>query len=772
MEILDFVLTFEPPGGEGFPISVSSPGGQGRGLFRPPCDLATIAVVVGGISRQVRDSARDVARRDRPSAPPPMGRDLAAALFSGPVRDLYQHSQGMASAQGRALRLRIEIDPARPELRPLSLLPWELMASPGPAQDMPRLGSIVRFVPMAQSAPPRPVSGTWRVLAVASSPSGLPPLDVEKEKAQLAASLQAVDGIDLRFLDRAQPDALRDALLDWRPLAVHFMGHGGFDTQSGAGSLLLESPADGGPHPIAGKTLAALFQVAEAPALVVLNACNTARQTPRAGLDAFAGTATALLDVGIPTVVAMQFPISDAAAVAFSRRLYARLATGDTVDAAVAEGRLAIHQEDDQSLEWATPVLFSRVADGVVTAPVAAIPPRIAEILALCDAAPLIAEKTRGFVGRQFVFEAVRRFVDQETRGYFIVRGDPGIGKTALLAELVRTGRHLHHFNAQLRNVTRADQFLANVCAQVIAKFHLAYTALPSGADRTPDFLLGLLTQAREVAADRKVVVLVDALDEADITGLSPGANLLCLPETLPPGVYFVMTARPLETERLPLRIDCECKSLLLDPASAANREDVQAFLQGQLTAPGVRRYLAGQGLAPAAFVEQLAARSEGNFMYLRCVLWEIEANPRWQPALADLPRGLGSYYEDHWRRMRAADEPLWFGAKLPVLLALTAAREPIPVDWIAAFSRVEDRRVIRSVLREWRPFLHVEGEPGAGRRYRLYHASFFDFLKDKEDIAGERVSLRQAHAQILQALLAEDEDETPGPPDTGLSRG
>lgn len=45
-----------------------------------------------------------------------------------------------------------------------------------------------------------------------------------------------------------------------------------------------------------------------------------------------------------------------------------------------------------------------------------------------------IEEKTRGFVGRQFVFDAVGQFVNNNPRGYFFVRGDPGIGKSALAA--------------------------------------------------------------------------------------------------------------------------------------------------------------------------------------------------------------------------------------------------------------------------------------------------------------------------------------------------
>ena len=89
--------------------------------------------------------------------------------------------------------------------------------------------------------------------------------------------------------------------------------------------------------------------------LVVLNSCEGARTTPT---DPFAGVATTLLSLDVPAVVAMQFPISDEAAILFAEELYTNLiGRQDPIDAAVAEGRKAIYIEMG-GMEWATPVLF------------------------------------------------------------------------------------------------------------------------------------------------------------------------------------------------------------------------------------------------------------------------------------------------------------------------------------------------------------------------------------------------------------------------------
>ncbi len=73
--------------------------------------------------------------------------------------------------------------------------------------------------------------------------------------------------------------------------------------------------------------------------LAVLNSCLGARIS---AVDPFAGAAASLVHQGIPAVVAMQFEISDHAAIAFSRTPSEAIAYGWPVDTAVSEARRAI----------------------------------------------------------------------------------------------------------------------------------------------------------------------------------------------------------------------------------------------------------------------------------------------------------------------------------------------------------------------------------------------------------------------------------------------
>jgi CHAT domain-containing protein len=146
---------------------------------------------------------------------------------------------------------------------------------------------------------------------------------------------------------------------DWH--VFHFVGHGGFDQQTQDGVLVLEDQ-NGRGRLVSGQDMGVLLNDYDPLRLVVLNACEGARADPT---DPFAGTAQTLIQQGIPAVVAMQFEITDLAAIVFAHELYAVVADGYPLDAALAHARKAVYTDVSQ-VEWATPVLYLRAPDGRV----------------------------------------------------------------------------------------------------------------------------------------------------------------------------------------------------------------------------------------------------------------------------------------------------------------------------------------------------------------------------------------------------------------------
>jgi tetratricopeptide (TPR) repeat protein len=113
---------------------------------------------------------------------------------------------------------------------------------------------------------------------------------------------------------------------------------------------------------VSGRYLGMLLHDLRSLRLAVLNACEGAR-TSRT--DPFAGTAQSLAQEGIPAVIAMQFEITDEAAITFAHEFYQAVADGYPVDAALAEARKAIFAQGND-VEWGTPVLYLRSPNGQI----------------------------------------------------------------------------------------------------------------------------------------------------------------------------------------------------------------------------------------------------------------------------------------------------------------------------------------------------------------------------------------------------------------------
>src|SRR5690606_17851486 len=122
-------------------------------------------------------------------------------------------------------------------------------------------------------------------------------------------------------------------------------------------------------------------------------------------------------------------------------------------------------------------------------------------------------------------FDALDQFLHKNKSGYFVIQGEPGIGKTAVLAQLVKTRGYPHHFNVAPQNIRTPRQFLANACAQIIARYNLPHKFLPDHATQDSSFLVQCLEEAAARPENRPVVLAVDALDESERLGLPPRVN-------------------------------------------------------------------------------------------------------------------------------------------------------------------------------------------------------------------------------------------------------
>jgi len=366
----EFALGIEPDGDGGLRSRVlPSSGGSAPTPFQPPFELDDLPWVLRRLELRVRGPGRNLSPAATGAAqidPEGFGADLFDALIAGGVRDAYERGSGGARRRGEGLRLRLVLDP---EQASLLACPWELLFDRRRrrflAHDLET--PIVRQLETGVPSEPRldPVDPPLRLLLASAEPTNASSVGAAEEIQRLSEALKTHPTLAPTSLVDATYSSLRRALREVSPHIVHYIGHGEIDETTNTGQLLL-CDEQGEMDPVSGAELANHLSGAPELRLVVLNGCDTAVLPRRRGVDAFSSTAGALILEGLPAVVAMQFPISNAAAVLFAQGFYEALAAGDPVEAALVEGRHAILANDRQSggFEWVTPVLYLRVQDG------------------------------------------------------------------------------------------------------------------------------------------------------------------------------------------------------------------------------------------------------------------------------------------------------------------------------------------------------------------------------------------------------------------------
>ncbi|WP_353828450.1 CHAT domain-containing protein [Agromyces sp. SYSU T0242] len=284
-----------------------------------------------------------------------VGRTLFEATFQGEVGAAYRASAAVAAERDAQLQLVLRLTSAE-----LAALPWEALFDPVDGTYLCRRDPLVRHVPSPHATAPLAIQPPLRILAMVASPRGMPQLDAEAERERLSQALGSqIDAglVELAWLENASWAAVHARLLEGGWHVLHFIGHGDYDEAADEGVLAFVD-ADGRADLVPAHALADLLDEADpTPPLVVLNSCDSGAASPS---DLFSGTAAALAHSGIRSVVAMQYSISDAAALAFARGFYTALAQGRPVDEAVRSGRIGILGTGRGTLEWVTPVLYLR----------------------------------------------------------------------------------------------------------------------------------------------------------------------------------------------------------------------------------------------------------------------------------------------------------------------------------------------------------------------------------------------------------------------------
>ena len=392
------------------------------------------------------------------------------------------------------------------------------------------------------------------------------------------------------------------------------------------------------------------------------------------------------------------------------------------------------------------------------------------------DFSDFIADRTKDFTGREWVFQRVETWhADPGGSRVFLLTGKPGTGKSSVAARLVQMSlgevpgapyprlvkdrlAYFHFCQAQsdaslnpLRFVESLSRALANryePCAKALLEAphqDIAVVQQVGTAERGSQ-VTGIAIRSLHIGnlsaraafdwAVRRplealcvpgfgetVVVLVDSLDEALTYSADENIALLLADVTanaqnLPRQVRLLLTCR---TDSSILDLLCKPSANVVTYA-LADVDDVRKYVLGRLDA------LAEP--ARSNLAEGISVKSSGNFLYARHVLDNLAAQPETVANLATmtLPNGLDEIYDQFIRRELARTRDAWGAGYRPLLGLLAVARTPgLTREHLVAATGLLPSQT-DDALAACAQYLAGDLPDGP---FALYHQSFREFLLD-----------------------------------------
>jgi len=380
------------------------------------------------------------------------------------------------------------------------------------------------------------------------------------------------------------------------------------------------------------------------------------------------------------------------------------------------------------------------------------------------------AQHLEGFVGREWVFKAYEEWLEHQPESrVFWLKAGPGFGKSALAVNLANRYRgavigtwFCDSQSSELRDPRRAVMTIAFQLAtrwpdyrvRLLKKLELSEESTDELIQETIQTLgnkdLGDLFSliiseplAGLIWRERKLVILMDALDEASETD---GQNALTALISrrfleLPKWISFVVTSRPDASVVGHLQ---RFKPFELSAEDRRNTDDLALYYRKEIGGLKVMESLSEED--KEKLCTHLVEKAEGMILYLRMVAEGLHEGTLSLGDLDSMQGGLGGLYSRYHQTFSSRFRDDFEETIQPLLRLVMAAPGPLPLD-LAAEVLGWTKEKVRKVRAKIGSYL--EGGPEGTR---FFHKTLADWLEN--DISGEFYTCKENAEETLVSFL------------------
>ena len=378
---------------------------------------------------------------------------------------------------------------------------------------------------------------------------------------------------------------------------------------------------------------------------------------------------------------------------------------------------------------------------------------------------------------RDWIFKSIEDWLDDRSSPHraMVISGNPGMGKTVISAVVSQrmkkagmlAGSHFcQHNNSRYRDPRLMLQSLACHLCRAMPSYKDALVEQLSrnlGKDLNSmgveELFALLFKEPLSTVQDpgRNTLIVIDGLDESEYQGRNELLHVISNHfSMLPVWIRILITTRPERSITEALR---HLEPIELKQKREENLNDIQTLFENQLSNKIGEEH-------KDIILKELVKKSEGLFIYAYFIVDFIQKNvsvltPDQLESV--LPSGISSVYLSYFKRLENelckelhADEEHF----LRFLCALTASREPLPVEFIAKIlypgekSLTAQRKVNRAISSISTLLPVREG------RLHFFHKSIKDWLRasfpyEKHDFT---VDEKEGH-NVLSDLCAPELD-------------